>query len=111
MHKHQQVSVLDHKWASLHALPDRVRNPSLAMLMVVRLFLLLGLTATVLSIAFGRYWSQIAVSFLNHCGFLPLSLFARSLAYLETILVQFYIGITIARLMTLELEDRRRGRE
>ncbi len=41
----------------------------------------------------------------------PLNPFARSLAYLETILGQFYIAITIARLVTLELEDRRRGRE
>ncbi len=39
----------------------------------------------------------------------PLNLFARSLALLESVLGQFYLAITIARLVTLEVADRRRG--
>ena len=34
--------------------------------------------------------------------------FARSLANLEAVIGQFYLGITVARLVTLELADRRR---
>jgi Ion channel len=34
--------------------------------------------------------------------------FARSLANLEAVLGQFYLAITVARLVTLELADRRR---
>jgi len=33
--------------------------------------------------------------------------FARSLANLESVIGQFYLAITVARLVTLELEDRR----
>jgi hypothetical protein len=33
--------------------------------------------------------------------------FARSLANLESVFGQFYLAITVARLVTLELEDRR----
>jgi hypothetical protein len=33
---------------------------------------------------------------------------ARSLANLESVLGQFYLAITVARLVTLELADRRR---
>jgi hypothetical protein len=38
----------------------------------------------------------------------PIDPFARSLANLESLLGQFCLAITIARLVTLELEDRRR---
>ena len=34
--------------------------------------------------------------------------FARSLANLESVIGQFYLAITVARLVTLELEERRR---
>jgi Ion channel len=37
----------------------------------------------------------------------PLNPFARSLAHLEEVFGQFYFAITIARLVTLELADRR----
>ena len=33
---------------------------------------------------------------------------ARSLANLESVIGQFYLAITVARLVTLELENRRR---
>jgi len=38
----------------------------------------------------------------------PLDPFARSLANLESVIGPFYLAITIARLVTLEMEDRRR---
>ena len=38
----------------------------------------------------------------------PLDPFARSLSNLESVLGPFYLAITVARLVTLEVEDRRR---
>jgi hypothetical protein len=38
----------------------------------------------------------------------PVDRFARSLAILESIIGQFYLAITVARFVTLELADRRR---
>jgi hypothetical protein len=38
----------------------------------------------------------------------PVDPFARSLAKLESVLGQFNLAITVARLVTLELEARRR---
>jgi hypothetical protein len=67
----------------------------------------------------GRGPSQIAVmlyfsfSTLTTTGFgdiVPVNPFARSLATLEAIVGQLYLATTVARLVTLELEDRRRGR-
>ena len=67
----------------------------------------------------GRGPSQLAVmlyfSFttLTTTGFgdiVPVNPFARSLATLEAIVGQLYLATTVARLVTLELEDRRRGR-
>jgi hypothetical protein len=67
----------------------------------------------------GRSPSQIAVmlyfsfSTLTTTGFgdiVPVNPFARGLANLEAIIGQFFLAITVARLVTLELEDRRRGR-
>jgi Ion channel len=67
----------------------------------------------------GRGPSQIAVmlyfSFttLTTTGFgdiVPVNPFARSLANLEAIVGQLFLVTTVARLVTLELEDRRRGR-
>ncbi len=65
----------------------------------------------------GRSPSQIAVmlyfsfSTLTTTGFgdiVPVNPFARGLANLEAIIGQFFLAITVARLVTLELEDRRR---
>lgn len=67
----------------------------------------------------GRGPSQIAVmlyfSFttLTTTGFgdiVPINPFARSLANLEAVVGQLYLATTVARLVTLELEDRRRDR-
>ena len=41
---------------------------------------------------------------------MPLNPFARSLANLESVIGPFYLAITVARLVTMELEDRRRSR-
>jgi hypothetical protein len=38
----------------------------------------------------------------------PLDPFARSLANLESVIGPFYLAITVARLVTMELADRRR---
>jgi len=38
----------------------------------------------------------------------PVDPFARSLANLEPVLGQFFLAITVTRLVTMELEDRRR---
>jgi hypothetical protein len=68
----------------------------------------------------GHSPSQIAVmlyfsfSTLTTTGFgdiVPVNPFARGLANLEAIVGQFFLTITVARLVTLELEDRRRGRQ
>jgi len=68
----------------------------------------------------GHSPSQIAVmlyfsfSTLTTTGFgdiVPVNPFVRGLANLEAIVGQFFLTITVARLVTLELEDRRRGRQ
>ena len=41
---------------------------------------------------------------------MPVNPFARSLANLEAVVGQLYLATTVARLVTLQLEDRRRGR-
>ena len=232
------ASVFGNKRASLHAWQDRLRDPSLTVLLVLQLFLLfvalplaatgvpiaepvawflllltltvvvmlsqrgvaivmilLGLAAAAASVALGRQWSPITASVLNNGGFIlafsaltwvvahavyapgritsrrlqgavvvylsaatifatafsliwelvpgafanlpparlgprefatmfyfslatltttgygdivPLNPFARSLAVLESVIGTFYLYITVARLVTLELQDRRR---
>ena len=57
------------------------------------------------------YFSLATLTTTGYGDIVPLNPFARSLANLEAVLGQFYIAITIARLVTLELEDRRRRRE
>jgi hypothetical protein len=42
---------------------------------------------------------------------MPLNPFASSLANLEAVIGQFYLAITVARLVTPEMADRRRARE
>lgn len=54
------------------------------------------------------YFSLTTLTTTGYGDITPLDPFARSLANLEAILGQFYLAITVARLVTLELEDRRR---
>ena len=241
MQRHLRATVLDNKRASLRAWQDRVRDPSLSVLLVLQVFLLfvalpldatgvpiaepvawllllgavtlvvmlshrggaivmilLGLASATASSALGRHWPPITASVLNNGGFIlafsaltwvvahalyapgritfhrlqgavvvylslatifatafslvwelipgafanfppaapgpsefatmlyfslatltttgygdivPLNPFARSLANLESVIGPFYLSITVARLVTMELEDRRRSRQ
>jgi len=54
------------------------------------------------------YFSLTTLTTTGYGDIVPLDPFARSLANLESVLGQFYLAITVARLVTLELEDRRR---
>jgi hypothetical protein len=57
------------------------------------------------------YFSLATLSTTGYGDIVPLNPFARSLASLESVIGPFYLAITVARLVTLELEDRRHGRE
>jgi hypothetical protein len=111
MRKYLQVSVFHHKRASLQALQDRIRNPSLTVRPLLHLFQLFILLAPPgpHEVAQMFYFTLGNLTTNSFGDIAPLNLFARNLAYLETILGQFCIAITIARLVTLELEDRRRS--
>jgi Ion channel len=61
-------------------------------------------------IAVMLYFSFTTLTTTGFGDIIPVSPFARSLANLEAVLGQLYVATTIARLVTLELEDRRRGR-
>jgi hypothetical protein len=54
------------------------------------------------------YFSLTTLTTTGYGDIVPLDPFARSLANLESVIGQFYLAITVARLVTLELEDRRR---
>jgi Ion channel len=54
------------------------------------------------------YFSIVTLTTTGYGDILPVNPFARSLANLEAVLGQFYLAITVARLVTLELADRRR---
>jgi len=54
------------------------------------------------------YFSLTTLTTTGYGDIVPVSPFARSMANLESIVGQFYLAITVARLVTLELEDRRR---
>jgi hypothetical protein len=54
------------------------------------------------------YFSLTTLSTTGYGDIVPVDPFARSLANLESVLGQFYLAITVARLVTLELEGRRR---
>ena len=56
------------------------------------------------------YFSLTTLTTTGYGDIVPVNPFARSLANLEAVLGQFYIAITIARLVTMEVEDRHRGR-
>ena len=61
-------------------------------------------------IAVMLYFSFTTLTTTGYGDVIPVSPFARSLANLEAVIGQFFLAITVARLVTLELEDRRRGR-
>lgn len=54
------------------------------------------------------YFSLTTLTTTGYGDIVPVDPFARSLANLEALIGQFYLAITVARLVTLELEDRRR---
>jgi hypothetical protein len=54
------------------------------------------------------YFSLTSLTTTGYGDIVPIDPFARSLANLESVIGQFYLAITVARLVTLELEDRRR---
>lgn len=54
------------------------------------------------------YFSLTTLTTTGYGDIVPLDPFARSLATLEAIIGQFYLATAIARLVTLELQDRRR---
>jgi ion channel len=54
------------------------------------------------------YFSLTTLTTTGYGDIVPLDPFARSLANLESVLGQFYLAVTVARLVTLELQDRRR---
>ena len=53
------------------------------------------------------YFSLTTLTTTGYGDIVAVDPFARSLANLESVLGQFYLGITVARLVTLELEHRR----
>ena len=54
------------------------------------------------------YFSLTTLTTTGYGDIVPVDPFARSLANLEAVIGPFYLAITIARLVTLEMEDRRR---
>jgi voltage-gated potassium channel Kch len=56
------------------------------------------------------YFSITTLTTTGYGDIVPLNPFARSLANLEALLGQFYLAITMARLVTLEFADRRLNR-
>lgn len=53
------------------------------------------------------YFSLTNLTTTGYGDILPLDPFARSLANLESVIGPFYLAVTVARLVTLEFEDRR----
>ena len=54
------------------------------------------------------YFSFTTLTTTGHGDIVPVDPFARSVANLESVIGPFYLAITVARLVTMELEDRRR---
>jgi hypothetical protein len=54
------------------------------------------------------YFSLATLTTTGYGDIAPIDPFARGLANLESVVGQFYLAITVARLVTLELQDRRR---
>jgi len=121
-------------WVVGHAIyaPGRITFHRLQGAMVIYLRL-----ATIFANAFGLVWQLIPSAFANlapaapgasefvttlyfslatltttgYGDIVPLNPFARSLANLESVIGPFYLAITVARLVTMELDDRRRSRQ
>jgi len=118
-------------WVVAHAVyaPGRITGHRLQGAAVVYLSL-----ATIFASAFSLVWEAVPAGFANlpaevngphkfstmlyfslatltttgYGDIVPLNSFARSLANFEAVLGQFYIAITVTRLVTLELRDRGR---
>lgn len=56
------------------------------------------------------YFSLATLTTIGYGDIVPLNPFVRSLATLEAVLGQFYFAMMVARLVTLELAERRSGR-
>ena len=54
------------------------------------------------------YFSLTTLTTTGYGDIVPIDPFARSLANLESVIGPFYLAITVARLVTMELADRRR---
>ena len=54
------------------------------------------------------YFSFTTLTTTGYGDIVPVDPFARSVANLESVIGPFYLAITVARLVTMELEDRRR---
>ena len=54
------------------------------------------------------YFSLTTLTTTGYGDIVPLDPFARSLANLESVLGQFFLAITVTRLVTMELADRHR---
>ena len=54
------------------------------------------------------YFSLTTLTTTGYGHIVPVDTFARSLANLESVIGQFYLAITVARLVTLEMEHLRR---
>jgi voltage-gated potassium channel Kch len=121
-------------WVLAHALyaPGRITFHRLQGAIVIYLSL-----ATIFANAFGFVWQLVPGAFANlapaapgasefatmlyfslatltttgYGDIVPLNPFARSLASLESVIGPFYLAITVARLVTMELDDRRRSRQ
>ena len=121
-------------WVLAHALyaPGRITFHRLQGAIVIYLSL-----ATIFANAFGFVWRLVPGGFANlapaapgasefatmlyfsvatltttgYGDIVPLNPFARSLANLESVIGPFYLAITVARLVTMELDDRRRSRQ
>ena len=61
-------------------------------------------------IALMLYFSFSTLTTIGFGDIVPVNPLARSLANLEAVVGQLYLATTVARLVTLQLEDRRRGR-
>ena len=54
------------------------------------------------------YFSLITLTTIGYCDIVPVNAFACSLTTLEAVIGQLYLVTTVARLVALELESRRR---
>ena len=69
---------------------------------------LLAATGDMGELATMLYFSFTTLTTTGYGDIVPVDPFARSLANPEALIGPFYLAITVARLVTLEVEDRRR---